>query len=106
MPVGKPVAFEGDIRTIDANAYGFFYCNIVSPEYLELTILQRRIKTVKGVRTIAGLGSWTGWVNSLEYDKAIELGYKIQILNGYLFESKLIFKEYVDKMYELRLNYA
>jgi DNA polymerase type B, organellar and viral len=33
------------------------------------------------------------------------MGYKIQILNGYLFDKKVIFKEYVDKMYSLRLLY-
>ena len=45
MPVGKPIAFEGDIHKIDLDAYGFFYCKITSPDYLEHPILQRRIKT-------------------------------------------------------------
>jgi hypothetical protein len=31
MPIGKPVAFEGDIRKVDAKAFGFFYCRISSP---------------------------------------------------------------------------
>ena len=45
MPTGKPIAFEGDIRKVDPNAYGFFYCKITTPDYLEHPILQRRIKT-------------------------------------------------------------
>ena len=28
MPIGLPIAFEGDIRKIEPNAYGFFYCKI------------------------------------------------------------------------------
>jgi len=60
MPVGKPIAFLGNIRKIEPDAYGFFYCKITSPEYLEHPILQRRIKTSNGKRTIAGLGSWQG----------------------------------------------
>ena len=62
MPVGKPIAFEGDIRKVNPVAYGFFYCKITSPQYLEHPILQKRIKTSEGVRTIAGLGNWTGWI--------------------------------------------
>jgi DNA polymerase type B, organellar and viral len=105
MPIGKPQAFEGNIRDIDSNAQGFFYCDITSPEYLEHPILQRRIKTSSGVRTIAGLGSWNGWISSLEFDKAIKLGYKIEIIRGYQFKTANIFKEYIEKMYELRLHY-
>lgn len=28
MPIGQPVAFLGDIRKVDAEAFGFFYCKI------------------------------------------------------------------------------
>jgi hypothetical protein len=51
MPIGLPKYFEGNIRTLEPNAYGFFYCKITSPDYLEHPILQRRIKTVEGIRT-------------------------------------------------------
>ena len=54
MPIGKPIAFDGDIRKVEQEAYGFFYCNITSPDYLEHPLLQRRIKTASGLRTIAG----------------------------------------------------
>ena len=57
MPVGKPIAFEGDIRKYEPNAFGFFYCKMTSPDYLENLILLRRIRTSEGIRTIAGLGS-------------------------------------------------
>jgi hypothetical protein len=105
MPIGKPYAFEGDIRQVDPKAYGFFYCKITSPEYLEHPILQRKVKTSEGLRTIAGLGSWEGWIFSGEMDNAIKFGYSFEILKGYQFETGNIFKEYVDKMYNLRLQY-
>jgi hypothetical protein len=72
MPIGKPVYFEGDIRKVDPEAYGFFYCKITSPDKLAHPILQRRIKTINGLRTIAGLGSWEGWFYSLELDNAVK----------------------------------
>ena len=106
MPIGKPVYFEGDIRNIEPDAYGFFYCKITSPNYLDHPILQRRVKTENGIRTIAGLGSWSGWICSSEIDNAIKFGYEFEILSGYTFETGDVFSEYITKMYNLRLEYA
>lgn len=106
MPVGKPTAFTGDIRAIEPQAFGFFYCEITSPDYLEHPILQRRIKTSQGYRTIAGLGTWKGWVFSSEMDNAMRFDYKFTILKGYEFEKGVPFKSYVLKMYELRMQYS
>jgi hypothetical protein len=105
MPVGKPIAFLGDIRRVEPGAYGFFYCNITSPEFMQHPILQRRIKTESGLRTIAGLGNWEAWICSSEMDNAVKYGYKFNIIKGYKFETGDIFSEYITKMYELRLEY-
>ena len=106
MPIGKPTYFEGDIRSLESSAFGYFYCKITSPEYLENPILQRKIITSEGIRTIAGLGSWEGWIFSGEMDYAMKLGYTFEILKGYQFEKGYIFKDYVLKMYNLRMEYA
>jgi hypothetical protein len=57
MPIGKPVKFFGDIRKIEPNAFGFFYCEIIAPDNLEHPILQTHVKVNKGIRTIAPLGT-------------------------------------------------
>lgn len=105
LPIGVPTAFEGDIRAFEPNAFGLFYVKITSPDYLEHPILQRRIKTKDGIRTIAGLGCWEGWVCSAEMDRCIDLGYKFEIVRGYTFEVGDIFKSYVETMYKLRLEF-
>lgn len=105
LPVGKPVYFEGDIRLVEKDAFGFFYCKITSPDNLEHPILQRRIKTSEGIRTVAGLGNWTGWIFSGEMDNAVKFGYTFEIVKGYQFKKGYIFKDYVNKMYELRLQF-
>jgi hypothetical protein len=105
MPIGKPIAFEGNIRKIEPEAFGIFYCKITSPYNLEHPILQRRIKTIDGLRTVAGLGSWEGWIFSEEMDNAMRYGYRFEILNGYQFERGNIFKDYVTTMYTLRNEY-
>ena len=105
MPIGKPTYFEGDIRLIDPNVYGFFYCDIVSPEYLEHPLLLRRIKTSGGIRTIAGLGSWSGWICSSEMDNALKYGYKFTIIKGYQFETGDLFTGFITKMYKMRMAF-
>ena len=107
MPVGLPKAFSGNIRDVEPEAFGFFYCKITSPAYLEHPILQRRIKTSEGTRTIAGLGTWEGWIFSGEMDNAMnpKYGYTFEIIKGYQFDKGNIFKEYVETMYNLRLQY-
>jgi hypothetical protein len=104
MPIGLPTYFEGDIRKIDPEAYGFFYCKISSP-YLQHPLIQRRIKTKNGYRTIAGLGSWYGWICSSELDNAMKYGYTFNIISGYQFKTGDIFSSYINKMYNLRLEY-
>jgi len=105
MPVGNPTFFEGDIRLINPDAFGFFYCNIIAPDNLEHPILQTHIQTENGIRTMAPLGTWSDMIFSAEMDNAMKFGYKFEILWGYTFEKGKIFKEYIETLYELRLNY-
>src|ERR1700687_5795659 len=57
IPIGKPTLFEGDIRSVDSNAFGFFYCNIIAPDNLRHPILQTHVKINNMTRTIAPLGT-------------------------------------------------
>jgi hypothetical protein len=105
MPVGNPTYFEGDIRKIDPNAFGFFYCKIIAPDDIKHPILQTHIKTKNGLRTIAPIGTWEDMLFSQEMYNAKKYGYQFEILWGYTFEKKNIFKDYVDFLYNLRLKY-
>jgi hypothetical protein len=105
MPVGKPIHFIGDIRKTEPNAFGFFYCKITAPDNLKHPILQTHIKTKSGNRTIAPLGQWKDMIFSAEMDNAVKFGYKFEILWGYKFEAKKIFKGYISILYALRLKY-
>jgi hypothetical protein len=56
MPTGKPIHFYGNIRDIDPNAFGFFYCKIIAPDNLKHPILQTHVKINQQNRTMAPLG--------------------------------------------------
>jgi hypothetical protein len=80
MPIGKPVYFEGDIKAIDPNAFGFFYCKIITPDDIKHPILQTHVKTTNGLRTVAPIGNWEGMIFSEELNNALKYGYQIEIL--------------------------
>lgn len=105
MPIGEITYFEGDIRKINPEAFGFFYCRIQVPLDLKHPILQTHVQTKGGLRTLAGVGSYHDMIFSHSYDTAIKAGYKIDILWGYTFEKGFIFKEYVEDLYKMRLQY-
>lgn len=102
MPIGTPMFFEGDILKYIKNPFGFFYVDIITPEKENIPFLQKRVKINNSIKTISPLGNWTGWYFSEEINKAKELGYKIKIIKGYLFDQDIIFKEYVDYFYDMK----
>jgi hypothetical protein len=57
MPIGKAERFYGDIRKIDANAFGFFYVKVKCPENILHPILQIKHKTDNEIKTISPVGT-------------------------------------------------
>jgi hypothetical protein len=127
MPVGDPVFFEGDILnapfqdlnlinlnpyiqgkiedSVGINPFGFFEVEVESPSQLDNPILQVKIKTDLGVTsTIAPLGSWKGWYFSEEIYNAMKYNYKFKVLKGYLFNKGNIFENYVNFLYNIKVN--
>jgi len=83
FPIGNPIYFRGDIRKYNKEAFGFFYCKIITPKYLFHPIIQTHVKTKDGKRTISGLNYNEGFemmIFSEEMDNAIKYGYKFEIL--------------------------
>jgi hypothetical protein len=105
MPVGMPTYFNGNILNIDENAFGFFYVKITAPDDIKHPILQTRVK-VNGInKTIAPIGTWEDMLFSQEMYNAMKVGYTFEVLWGYTFKSENVFKDYVNFLYNLRLQY-
>lgn len=55
MPLGNPTYFEGNILEIMDRPYGFFEVEVETPKDLFYPILQTRVQTPEGYRTVAPL---------------------------------------------------
>jgi len=108
MPVGNVKYFKGDIEKIDPDAFGFFKCKITAPPEMDRPVLQTRGLTPNGMRTFAPLGTWIDVVFSVpeaEIKAYRKLGYKFEILEGYLFEKGYIFKDYIEFWYKIKQSH-
>jgi hypothetical protein len=55
-PVGNITKFKGDILKYNKNPFGFFYVNVKAPKNINIPILQTKVRSKGGIRTVAPLG--------------------------------------------------
>jgi hypothetical protein len=79
----------------------FLKCKIRSPLNIKIPVLPYR-KNDGGV--IYPIGEWEGVYFSEELELAEENGYDIQVLFGYLYETRNIFSEFVDYFYKRKVE--
>ena len=59
---------------------------------MDRPLLQTKVNTTGGIRTVAPLGEWSDWIFSEELKTYSKLGaYKFEVLKGYTFEKKKSF---------------
>jgi hypothetical protein len=105
MPVGNPTWFSGNILDSDPQAFGFFRCNIIAPKDMNIPILQTKIKTNSGFRTVAPLGQWSGVYFSEEIKLAMSYGYQIEVIEGYTFDRDVVFNKYANDMFSIKSSH-
>nr|YP_010691084.1 DNA polymerase [Phellinus igniarius]WBU93185.1 DNA polymerase [Phellinus igniarius] len=71
----------------------FIKVKVTAPKNIKHPILPVKVDGT----TIYPIGTWTAWYYSEEIRNALKLGYKFQIMEGYLFESANLFSEYVNR---------
>lgn len=85
--------------------FGFFYCKVTSPSnpiFKYIGMLPYR--NSKGSLTFP-IGSWEGWYFSEEFKFAAKLGYKIQVLKGYNFDTiEAPLKNYIMSLDSIKSN--
>lgn len=101
FPVGAPRFVEGAIDLHAKDTFGFLKVNVTRPTDLNMPLLMTKLDG----RTVAPLGSWTGWYFTEELKLAATLGYKLEVVEGVLYERRKIFARYVETLYTMRLSF-
>lgn len=91
--------------TLPSLAFAIFRGSFMKEENIMHPIIQVKHKTEGGIKTIYPVGTWSMWIFSEEMYNASKYGYTFEILEGYKFERGIIFKNYVDFLYQLRQQY-
>lgn len=100
MPIGNPIYFEGDIFKFIDNPFGVFKVKVTAPKEIKHPILQRRFKINGVFSTISPIGTWEGVYFPEELKNALKYGYKIEVIDRFIFTEKAkIFTEYIDQLY-------
>ena len=98
MPGGYTQYIQGDISLKDPNIFGFYKAEIIAPENLDMPVLPVKYKG----STICALGTWTDWYFTEELRDAEKYGYKIKLIQGYNFQRKNLFKNFVEDLYLIK----
>lgn len=99
FPVGSPKFVEGHVDI--SSSFGFIKVKVIAPDNLHIPLLQTKVNG----RTVAPLGTWTGWYFSEELKLALTLGYQFEVLEAVLYERGYIFKDYVSTLYKMRQSF-
>ena len=105
-PVGSIFKFFGDITILD-DKYWIGDASVSTKKDLKHPYLQIHHSidgSKSGLRTVSPNGTFNMIIHKPEYHNAIK-DYDIQISNGYYFEEKDIFSNFVENLYNLRKSY-
>lgn len=103
MPVGRYLHFYGDSPyKFDSNKFfGFVRVKVYPPE-MDKPLLPYRDPNSGSVIYLNGVFEGTYFTEEIK--KCMEYGYKFKVLEGLLFERKNIFKEFIDDLYQIKVN--
>ena len=93
-------------KKIKMNDFGFFDVNIETSKNIKHPIIQTKVNTGSGLRTVAPLGQWIDILFSEEMFNAMKYGYSFQVHCGYLFDRANLFEQFISELYQLRLSYV
>lgn len=101
VPTGIPKYISG-LNLKLSEFFGFVRVKVEAPLDMFIPILP--YKSEKLNTTIFPTGTWEGWYFSEEVKNAEKFGYKFKVLEGFTFEPKVIFNDYVKHYYDIKVN--
>jgi hypothetical protein len=101
MPVGEPI-HRSVGYDFPEDFFGFVNVKVTAPLHLRTPTLPHRFKGKSGQSTIYPVGTWQAWYFSEELKANLNLGYKYEIIEGYEFQKQIIFKEFIENLYDMK----
>ena len=97
-----PVGIGKWVNNIDITTFfGFVKVEVTCPETLEKPFLNFYDSKLG---LISPTGTWVETYFSEEIKHALTLGYKFKYINGISYEKGIVFNDFIDKIYKIRLN--
>jgi len=97
-PVSYPVRVDWDDPSEVRGRLGIMECRVAAPADLDIPLLPFHAEK----KLLFPIGTWTGFYDFCEIDKALSLGYDIEPLRTWEFEGDYIFKDFVDTFYPMK----
>jgi DNA polymerase type B, organellar and viral len=100
FPIGNINEFYS-LNEVPKDSYWFAKVLVQTKSDLYIPYLQIRLNN----RTVSPNGKFEMVINSCEYYNALK-DYNLEVLEGYFFEKGNIFKDYINDLYNLRLQFS
>jgi len=98
IPIGRPNKIIGNKNLLDS--VGFAKAKVYSPLEQYIPILPYRLKD----KLIFPVGWFEGYWTLEELRKAKEFGYKIKLIKTLVFSKEMLFKDFVEYFYDIKLK--
>lgn len=104
FPVTPPKLIKNITLTNIKENLGITKCRVKTPDDIYIPVLPIHHEINKTRKLIFPTGKFEGYWDNHQIRKAIQLGYKIEPIKGWVFSGEKIFKEYVHKFYDMKLK--
>lgn len=101
-PVSQPMIVSTPKQNVYMENNGVTLAHIKTPDKLYIPLLPHKLKVGDANKLMFILGNYKGWWDNDFLRKAKEIGYSIEPLKSYLFNSEFIFKDFVDDFYKVK----
>jgi hypothetical protein len=103
-PISRPIVINNPDTLIYMENDGITNAKVNAPTDLYIPVLPAKIKLKSDNKLMFVVGEFSGWWDNHLLRKAREIGYTIDPIKSYIFESDYIFKEFVDDFYKIKQN--
>lgn len=104
FPVSPPREIKNITLTDIKELLGITKCKVKAPKDIYIPVLPVHHEINRNRKLIFPTGTFTGYWDNIQLKKALELGYKIEPIKGWVFKGEKIFKDYVHKFYDMKLK--